>query len=343
MRLSLSFLAFLCFLCITPTTFAAGGWEGTAALAIAASAGFLGVAYAAGIGFGVNELQIMAKEEFYQLAATGLLVVLLVGGNNLLDWGSNALGSESANLQALANNTINLILSDPSDDVDGLEEMYQNVTGYDNKLAKESSKTTSCNVLSIGYSVSACGGFSMLNAPVSMSGGILGFAIGELYSMKRLIAISTTYSLSMILPFGILLRTFKATRGAGGLLIAVAVSMHILLPAGMVFNNILADTFLADPASDGYSGKMETNIPNCASDKVPRSGAGGMNMPDDQGEAAKDILDDLHADLRRVVFNVLVKGTLGPVLSLLMMVAGIRALSSLAGAEVDVTSLGRFV
>ena len=44
-----------------------------------------------------------------------------------------------------------------------------------------------------------------------------------------------------------------------------------------------------------------------------------------------------------IVFLVLVKGTLGPIVAVLMMVSGIRYLTSLAGAEVDVSALMRVV
>jgi hypothetical protein len=40
---------------------------------------------------------------------------------------------------------------------------------------------------------------------------------------------------------------------------------------------------------------------------------------------------------------MLAKATLGPVLALLMMMAGIRTLTSIAGAEVDVSAISRFV
>lgn len=173
----------------------------------------------------------------------------------------------------------------------------------------------------------------MVNTPLSMAGGIVGFAIGELHSMKRLLAISTGYAMNLLLPMGILLRTFKLTRGAGGFLMATAVSMHILLPAGMVFNDMLADTFLADAGAAAYTGGIGSIVPECDPDAVVFDSESG----------ATELLDSLLGDLRKVVFGVLIRGTLGPVLSLLMMIAGIRALSSLGGAEVDVSALGRFV
>ncbi|MFN7991137.1 MAG: hypothetical protein U0R44_03175 [Candidatus Micrarchaeia archaeon] len=322
---------------LVPLAFAAGGWEGTAALAIAVSATILGFVYAIGFGFGVNELQIMAKEEFYQLIATMLLMVVLVGSNNILDGFSSTLGAVqgAANMQDAANTLIAQNLDNPTD---GMKQVYNKVAEFDTKVSIEGSKAESCNIVGIGYTVSACGGYAMLSTPLSMAGGIVAFSIGELSSMKRLIDLSKNYALQLLLPVGIILRTFKLTRGAGGFFIALGVSMHIMIPAGIIFNQMLVDTFLADAsASSGYSGGLTSSIDSCDPSQVLFSGGGG------EAGKAINIFDSLRADLRRVVFSVLVRGTFGPVLALLLMGAGVRALTSMAGAEVDVSSIARFV
>jgi len=315
---------------LMPMAFAAG-WEGTAAAAIMASAGFIGVLYMAGMGFGVNELQIIAKEEYYQLFATAILIALLFGSSSIMDGISDAFSDgTSPTLQAHGLAVIDKTLNTGPD---SMIQIYNNITELDTQVASEGSKTLSCSILQIGYTVSACGGYSMVNTPLSMAGGITGFAIGELYSMRRLILISTQFAMNLLLPIGILLRTFKLTRGAGGFLMATAVSMYILLPAGMVFNDMLAETFLAEAGSSAYTGGIATSVPECDPDAVIFDSESG----------ATSLLDSLLVDLRKVVFSVLVRGTLGPVMSLMIMAAGIRALSSLGGAEVDVSALGRLV
>jgi hypothetical protein len=51
----------------------------------------------------------------------------------------------------------------------------------------------------------------------------------------------------------------------------------------------------------------------------------------------------LRSYIRGYLYLMLAKATLGPVLALLMMMAGIRTLTSIAGAEVDVSAISRFV
>jgi len=246
----------------------------------------------------------------------------------------------------------------------------------------EASKGGSCNIIQVGYSVSACGGYSMLPTPMSMAGNIAGFAIGELSAMYRLLQISTAYALSFLLPLGIVLRTFKLTRGAGGFLIALGISMHIFLPMGVIFNEMMAVTFidaktpdvsasdLADitqykpiimnpapkipecnPLDTGstllfvgdYPVKCNRNMPpgGSPSSYIDSSTVGTLSEGNDANAVGMYCM--LRSDIKGYLFLMLAKATLGPVIALLLMVTGIRTLTSIAGAEVDVTAISRFV
>jgi hypothetical protein len=216
----------------------------------------------------------------------------------------------------------------------------------------------------------------MLSTPLSMAGGITGFAVGELSAMMRLIQISEQFALTLLLPVGILLRTLKVTRGAGGLLIALGISMHIMLPAGVIFNEMLAVTFLDDTvASKDYKPDMKlVSLKKC------NPGSTGVGFVDLDGaledwltlgglygdlfDAFDDFMDgmdieeedlspndsgaimgytSLRHSIRSYLFQVLIRATLGPVIALLMMAASIKSLTSIAGSEVDVTAISRFV
>ncbi|MCI0503208.1 hypothetical protein L0Y65_00685 [Candidatus Micrarchaeota archaeon] len=332
--------ALVLLLLLAPVVSAASGWEGTALLAIVTSAGILGAIYGVATGFGINELKVIAKEELYQLIATALMVILLVGGNNIIDALSANLGglAGAENLQTAAEASITQTLTDGTN---GIETYYNKITEMDGTIAVEGSRSLSCNILGIGYGVSACGGYNMLHAPLSMAGGILGFAIGELYAILSLLALSKLFAMNLILPLGILLRTVKITRGAGGFLIALGISLHIMLPMGILLDRMMADTFLdpaMNPNASAFTAGLQTDVAECDPTNV-----NGAQIVGSEGEKVRGILAGLRADLKGVVFYVLVLGTFGPVLALLMTVAGIRALTSLAGAEVDVSPLGRFL
>lgn len=334
-------LPLLLFLLLAPLSFA--GWETIGGVAIAASAALLATVYAIGMGFGVNELQMMAKEELYQLVALGIMMAVLVGANGLINTLSStpALSPGSDNLQ----NASVLLLDGIRDNVSSI---LTSVGKYDLAVTKESSKAGQCSVMGMGYGVSGCGGYSMLPAPLSMAGGIAGFAMGEVSAMKRLILISQSFALPFLLPLGILLRTFRITRGAGGFLIALGISMHIMLPAGIVFNEMLVATFMADAtASSGYAASpTSVTIKECSATET-KPGQGSFKCgevgDDTNDEKAVKAYCDLRISVRSYLKTMLLQATLGPVIALLMMMASLRALTSLAGAEVDVSAISRFV
>ena len=330
-------------------------WHGTAALAVTISVIFLALLYAIGTGFGINTLQILAKEEFYQVLVLIVLIAALTGTDSIFNTISQTeeLSGTDATMQDAAVASIKGSLSDMRSAMDSISEI-------DNNIAKEASKGLQCTILGIGYSVSGCGGFAMLASPFSLVGSVLGFASGTLYGALRLIEISQAYSLVMLFPLGIILRTFRVTRGAGGLLIAVAISTYLLLPLGIIlvdkFGDAFADSVSKLPSSDPDKAYFESppdidptcnegsTIPYFYDAVAIGSGDSSYFLGQDNNEAqAIGTYYALKQSIKRYLFLVLVKGTLGPAIALLMMVGGIRVLTAISGAEVDVSSLARLV
>jgi hypothetical protein len=312
-------------------SFSFAAWQSVAVLALVASLTLIALVFVIGYGFGIDILKATAKDEVYQLIALAILIVVLFGTNNLLDAISTdpTLSGEQANMQTTALISLNSTMKN-------LSNAYSNVQDVDKDIGVASAKVLSCQLQGMGYSVSGCGGFSMLAGPFSLAGSIMGFALGELNAVYKLIEVSLAYGLTLLLPIGIILRTFRLTRGAGGFLIAAGVSFHILLPIGILFVDMLGDSFLADedtPAAYKSSAGLSGISPSCE--------------PGDTGEGNADEAYSAYSSLRSAmksyVFLILIKATLGPVVSILMMIAGIRYLTSLAGAEVDVSALARVI
>lgn len=356
----------LLFLFLVPLAFA---WQTVAALAMMTSFTLLGIIYMVGYGFGVNELKIMAKDELFQMIAVVILMVALIGTDSLLNAISTNdffIEGDATTMQESAGNIIN----------DTREEMvaiFNTLNSIDRSASIEASKAAQCSIMGMGYSVSGCGGYSMLATPISMAGGIVGFTIGELSAMSRFLLISENYALALLLPLGIVLRTIRLTRGAGGLLIALGIAMHIMLPAGIIFTEKLYDTFVSN---DDY---LEDYVPECIPKPDLLVDVDGYSMtcasgwtcrlpdgmdaadamcpssfgvhfdcnPGDTGRGnANDAINGyniMRSSLREYLVVALLKATLGPVISLLMMASSIRALTALAGAEVDVSAISRFV
>jgi len=317
-------------------------WLNTAMIAISIAMILLAITYMIGYGFGVDPLKAMAKDELFQLIALALVIAVFFGANNIVNMISTApeLAGEQANMQTTALLSINSTIAN-------LSQAYSYVADADKKTGSAASQAVSCQLANIGYSVSGCGGFSMLSSPFSLAGSILGFAIGEMNALYKLIELALFYALPLFLPFGIILRTFRVTRGAGGFLIAMAVSLHILLPMGILFVDMMGDSFLASPEASEYNVALAplSGADLSAADIV--EGLSTICRPGDVGDTNPDraigIYDSLRKDLKSYIFLALIKGTFGPLVAVLMMVSGIRFLTSLAGAEVDVSALGRLV
>ncbi|VVC04862.1 Uncharacterised protein [Candidatus Bilamarchaeum dharawalense] len=319
----------LLLLLLTPLAFA--GWEGTAAFAIVTAATILAVLYMVGYGFDITELKMIAKEELFQLFALMIMVAVFYGSTNLIDGISRnyAFAMDKATIQEKAVQILNQWSSDTKDKLNAVNEL-------DAKASKEASRAGQCSLFGMGYSVSGCGSFSMLNPPLGMAGGIIGFAYSEVNGMLKLIQISLEYSLKILLPVGILLRTFKVTRGAGGFFIALAISLHIMLPLGIIFNEVLATTFDNAGVSgyDGGTGSIGDCDPFNPWDSTP-------GIPSNYA-IAKDAYTSLREGIRGFLKVVLLRSTLGPVIALLIVMASIRGISSVLGAEVDVSMIARF-
>ncbi len=320
----------LMLLLMIPLAFAA--WQVVAGITIVFSAALIGVLFAIGFGFDINELKIAAKEEMFQLIALGVMMAVLVGSNGLLDSISTneAFAAGSSDLQTAAQS----ILSDTKTEV---ASTFQQIRDLDKASSIEGSKAGQCNILGMGYSVSGCGGFSMLATPLSMAGGLTGFALTEVSAMYRLIDISKTYAMAFILPLGILLRTFKITRGAGGFLIALAISLHIMLPAGVIFNQMLLVTFQNDAShlQDPYMSPGNPQIGEC---NALDTGVIG----DSNEQTAIDSYMSLRQSIKGDLNAIMIHATMGPIIALLMFITSLRTLTSLMGAEVDVSGIARF-
>jgi len=314
-------------LLFVPLAFAA--WQSVAAMAFMIAAILLAAVYGIAIGIQSEELKALGREEFFQLLALLIMMAVLVGTDGLLSEISK--NSALTNGQPTIQDAAIVSLNDTQETLGGY---LKSISDSDKSVSKEASKAKSCNLAGGGYSVSACGGFTMFNAPFSLSGSIVGYAIAEVASAKKLIELSKDFVMSLLLPIGIILRTFKFSRGAGGFLIAFSISAYILLPAGIIFVDMLNEQFSTSPAAEDYNGSPEAISADCEP---------GRTYTGSNEDNAIGVYTSLKENIRKYLRVVLLKATLGPVVALFLFIGGLRALSALFGTEVDVSIIARFV
>jgi len=325
-------------LLLAPLSFAA--WVSVAAMAVMVSVVILAAVYGVAIGIESEELKVLSKDEFFQLIVLVLLIAVFFIGDGML----NAISTNSAFTQGQPTIQDAAIVS-LDETYDKLSLNLEKIASSDVNVAKEASRTLSCYITGGGYSVSACGGFTMLGTPFSFAGSLTAYAIAEVSAVKQLVIIARDYALALLLPIGIILRTFRFSRGAGGFLIALGISLYLLVPAGIVFVDMLNEQFLSDPVSSEYT----EDDPSALSFGDPDSSSSftgceaGMPWGDYNEDRAIDAYQKLRTQLKYYLYIGLLKATLGPVVALLLFIGGLRALSSIFGMEVDVSPISRFV
>jgi len=302
------------------------GWLGMAAMALTTSALILALIVAIGTAFSINELQLIAKEEMFQLIATAVMVVLLFSAESFFNNTFSVLfGEGGETLQLSANNKLYTILWNHIN-------IYEKLKGYSLHLSSESTESFFCSLSGIGFNVAPCNGFGALMTPLSMVMQALALSIAELSSLMRLVAFGDRYAFQLLLPFGLLLRTFKATRGAGGLVIGFAAAMYLFLPLSVLMMDGLTSPGAIPPDA------INIEMKDC---EVYDFADFGTSMNYHNADAAWAVFKSMYSSVDALLYLFLIQGTMTTVLTLLAFYTSMNYIAKMAGADVDLMSLMR--
>ena len=350
-------IVFLACLLLISQSFAAG-WQLLAGAAIITSLCAIVVIYMFGEGFGIQEVKFLAKEEIYQLIITTIMVIGFIGFMQGADEISKGFSDGKAtNLQMLADQKINASFQ-------SLVSTTENIRDRAREIALESSKNSYCNIMGSGMTMNGCGAYRVLLPPISLASMTLTMGLGEIHALRMLMLMGTKYAFTLLLPFGIFLRTFKFTRGAGGLFIAMAVALYFILPFTVIFFQYMFEEFEKLPASAHFKTSPSFEEPDCDPfNALPMHDGEGAEMAADpskiseydssSGEGtgiegneanAMHILQDFSGNaMEYYIYQVLIKATLGVIIAVLVTVLSIQRISAIAGTEMDMSVLSRLV
>ena len=294
--------------------------------------------YLVGHGFNLNEMKAMATEEFYQIIVTVLIIGAFTAGSTLANTLSSGLAStfgmpEGTTLQAAAVKMLN-------ENIDRIGIIEVDIRKFSNEAAEEASKTSFCSLMSTSINIAGCGSYRQLSAPIALVASAFSIAAAELQSILALVNFGLNYVLTFMLPLGAFLRSFKITRGAGGLLIALGVVFYLLLPLAVVFMQQLMESF--EKVKDNYKFENKPNLPKFG-DNTFGSGFGECNpfsISDNEGTALK-AFSIIFDKLDFYIYFIIVKITISTIISILVMVTALRYLASMFGVDIDVTALAK--
>jgi len=209
-------------------------------------------------------------------------------------------------------------------------------------LGALSSVSGNCAFLGFSYTFNGCAGIGVPFSSMNIAVRVFSTALMSAHSQLLLLKLAGDFFFPILLPIGLFLRAFHVTRGAGGLLIAVAVAFYFIYPLGVVITKGMFDSVLDEDSTLGG----EIPIPTFVS---PSEGSGLWDVPGDCnpfdmdfGYTRNAINKVIEPELvNRLLYHFFVGGLLNTALNLLIALTSVKALSRIFGTEVDVSALAR--
>ncbi len=310
---------------------------------------------AIGLGFALNnkKLKEFGQEELFQSIINGAMVggfVLLFLPNGIITNTVNAITlSNSTSLSCSNSMSQNYAICFAYD--------YLSGSGYTLNGAYHQSILTQTTGLMIGFLglntiLGVIAGLSLNLAIVSISfsyaanpiinqiqyfvKALTTVSIGALVQSSLLIFISAS-AVSVILPVGLILRTFYPTRKTGGFLIAVAIGIYVILPMSYVMNaNILSSySANADNSTITQLSGSASNVKNqilSSNAKTPTSVISSIsNTLLSIGSGFSSITNSIIG----IIAYLIISAFILPSFSMILTVISIKELSTLLGSEVS--------
>jgi hypothetical protein len=307
-------------------------WTRFAAIGLILAFSLVALMYMIGMFLNRPELLASAREEFYQLLFVGVIIALFAV--LLTDVSSNYLPSATL---ALTNGTSTDLMGSArqvtSANAGDIYWLFANIEQGIKKVGQEASKSAYCSFLGAGYNVVTCTTLNAARGPLGTAYSALGLALADLSAQDLMLKLSDSFLLTLLLPIGIVMRTFRVMRQAGGALMAISLGFYFIFPAAVLFTKY----YIVDPSQDtilagtsvGTAAAHVTHL-ECTPTEMNRN-------------EVTDYMDGLASPgfYRPILFIVLVKAVFSTILAVFITLGSIRYLASLLGAEIDVSALGR--
>ncbi|MCP4646340.1 MAG: hypothetical protein GY852_01225 [bacterium] len=351
-------------LAIISLSFAAADWQAMAVLAAFAALTVLIILYIISYAVDSREMRMMARGEMFQVFITMMFIVLFVS----FDGYSNALvsGGISEAFGETSENHIDYALALVEESADYQWGVLKTLTeDLTIPLGSMASTSATCGILGASFSYPGCIGIQVPFSSLMFATNVMVSAMLANNSQIILLKLAENFFFPILLPLGLFFRCFQFTRGAGGLLIAIAVAFYFIFPISIVLTTAMANKVdMGEPdipddivyPSEHFGSEFTAGL-DSAGDIIAAIATGGASMlfaeinsecnPLDMDASAgrtqaKRIVgsngDDLVDPLLYIFF---VQGLFSTMLNILITLAAVRGLSKVFGAEVDISALAR--
>ncbi len=339
LMLALAFIS-LCFA-------GAADWQILAFIAIFTAFMVLLILYILSYLVNSPEMRMMAKGEMYQVFITLMFLMVFV---------SFQLYSTSVFSSALSS----AFEETTMDHISYAQELAAQMATYQGDILKRltlgltlplgsmASASASCNILGTSFSYPGCIGIQVPFSSLMFATNIIVSAMLANNSQIVLLNLAKTFFFPILLPLGLFLRCFQFTRGAGGLLIAIAFSFYFVFPiAIMITAGMAAEVDFGDPMSL-IPGEGDIEYPSelfgeeMTSWEI-NSECNPLDMDPNAGnkQAQRLVGSSAAPMIKSITYVFFVQGLFTTGLNILMTLAAVRGLSKVFGAEVDISAIAR--
>ena len=287
------------------------------------------IAYMASYAFNTPALRAVLQDELVQILATGAVALTLVGTQMVVDeYATAALNAGSATPSANIEGAMGAAAEKAHVLENEASSRLTNMLDVSKTLGQEASKGVFCNFMGVGFSLNNCSPFNAYRGSLTAAAFANTVALSDSYAQGFIFSLARAYAFSIIIPLGLLFRCFKATRGAGGALIAIGFGFYTVYPVV---------TLATDNLLVGSSAPPSSVIPTVGScnPKDP-SVANALSEFTDYGSQLTD-----YNLIYGIAYQVMVRVIFLSILNLIITLTFIRTFAHMIGSEIDVSSLAR--
>ncbi len=306
-------------------------------LALLCAVAIMAAAYMATYLFGLAHIRPVINDELLQVVATGIVAFMLLGIQ---------LGLDNYLAAALTNGGTMGMMQAAQLKVEGLSSesaaIMNRLMEVSIRLGQEASRNRYCSFMGVGFSLSNCSQYNLFRNELTTSAMAVVIAMSDVSAQYFLLSLATRYAMTLLVPLGLFLRCFKASRGAGGALIAFGFGFYAVYPTMIV---AIDSVLHGQPPPSPPGGNFLPYPQPCDS----TSWTIKMNAPLDmyymslaRGEFA-DYAENITSFQRigNATYFVLIRVMFSSILSLMITLVFVKQFAQILGSDIDVSSLAR--
>ena len=299
--------------------------------AISAGIALIALGYMATYIFHMPQIRAMLQDELLQVGASGAMLLIIAGVALEVD------GYVVSAMKAADPNGTYTDMTSALDSANAVvfantqmaSAVYDAAHSTSMAIGSEGSKNLFCTFLGVGYSLNNCSPINAFRGSLTTAGFVASAALSDLFAQQALISLARNLAFTFFIPLGLFLRCFKASRRAGGALIAIGFGFYTAYPVATVATEKMLQANVALPSPNVFP-----DVPSC-------------DPSETDNNIARAYIQNYATSLSNfgntesIVYNLVVRVVFASAFNLLVTLAFIRAFAQMIGSDIDVSALAR--